>query len=86
MLHHFRAMGPNTLRIVLVGIADKKDDASSSTNEMYLDCEAFLATHRTISPEVFKSISTCKSTHEVWTKLEDICGGSNLDEDGIMMK
>ena len=86
MLHHFRAMGPNTLRIVLVGIADKKDDASSSTNEMYLDCEAFLAIHRTISPEVFKSISTCKSAHEVWTKLEDIYGGSNLDEDGIMMK
>ncbi|KAE8812157.1 hypothetical protein D1007_11002 [Hordeum vulgare] len=79
-------MGPNTLRIVLVGIADKKDDASSSTNEMYLDCEAFLAIHRTISPEVFKSISTCKSAHEVWTKLEDIYGGSNLDEDGIMMK
>ncbi|KAE8773534.1 hypothetical protein D1007_54222 [Hordeum vulgare] len=79
-------MGPNTLRIVLVGIADKKDDASSSTNEMYLDCEAFLAIHRTISPEVFKSISTCKSAHEVWTKLEDIYGGSNLDEDDIMMK
>ncbi|KAE8805933.1 hypothetical protein D1007_17938 [Hordeum vulgare] len=79
-------MGPNTLRIVLVGIADKKDDASSSTNEMYLDCEAFLAIHQTISPEVFKSISTCKSAHEVWTKLEDIYGGSNLDEDGIMMK
>ncbi|KAE8790499.1 hypothetical protein D1007_35154 [Hordeum vulgare] len=79
-------MGPNTLRIVFVGIADKKDDASSSTNEMYLDCEAFLAIHRTISPEVFKSISTCKSAHEVWTKLEDIYGGSNLDEDGIMMK
>ncbi|KAE8767765.1 hypothetical protein D1007_60870 [Hordeum vulgare] len=79
-------MGPNTLRIVLVGIADKKDDASSSTNEMYLDCEAFLAIHRTISPEVFKYISTCKSAHEVWTKLEDIYGGSNLDEDGIMMK
>ncbi|KAE8792557.1 hypothetical protein D1007_32855 [Hordeum vulgare] len=79
-------MGQNTLRIVLVGIADKKDDASSSTNEMYLDCEAFLANHQTISPEVFKSISTCKSAHEVWTKLEDIYGGSNLDEDGIMMK
>ncbi|KAE8786284.1 hypothetical protein D1007_39890 [Hordeum vulgare] len=79
-------MGPNTLRIVLDGIADKKDDASSSTNEMYLGCEAFLAIHRTISPEVFKSISTCKSAHEVWTKLEDIYGGSNLDEDGIMMK
>ncbi|KAE8790474.1 hypothetical protein D1007_35245 [Hordeum vulgare] len=79
-------MGPNTLRIVLVGIADKMDDASSSTNEMYLDCDAFLAIHGTISPEVFKSISTCKSAHEVWTKLEDIYGGSNLDEDGIMMK
>ena len=86
MLHHFRAMGPNTLRIVLVGIADKKDDASSSTNEMYLDCEAFLAIHRTISPEVFKSISTCKSAHEVWTKLENLYGVSNLDEDDIMMK
>ncbi|KAE8809844.1 hypothetical protein D1007_13430 [Hordeum vulgare] len=68
------------------GIADKRDDASLSTNEMYLDCEAFLAIHRTISPEAFKSISTCKSAHEVWTKLEDIYGGSNLDEDGIMMK
>ncbi|KAE8790449.1 hypothetical protein D1007_35219 [Hordeum vulgare] len=78
-------MGLNTLGIVLVGIADKKDDASSSTNEMYLDCEAFLAIHRTISREVFKSISTCKSAHEVWTKLEDIYGGSNLDEDDIMM-
>ncbi|KAE8787546.1 hypothetical protein D1007_38483 [Hordeum vulgare] len=79
-------MVPNTLRIVLVGISDKKDDAYSSTNEMYLDCEAFLAIHRAISPEVFKSISTCKSAHEVWIKLEYIYGGSNLDEDGIMMK
>ncbi|KAE8808886.1 hypothetical protein D1007_14639 [Hordeum vulgare] len=85
-LLHGRLRCPHVGRGSLVGIADKKDNASSSTNEMYLDCEAFLAIHQTISPEVFKSISTCKSAHEVWTKLEDIYGGSNLDEDGIMMK
>ncbi|KAE8788854.1 hypothetical protein D1007_37040 [Hordeum vulgare] len=79
-------MGPNALRIILVGIAFAKDDPSPSIDDMYLDCEASLAIHQTISPEVFKSISTCKLAHEVWTKLEDIYGGSNLDEDNIMLK
>ena len=86
MLCHLQDMGPNALRIVLVGIAFAKDDPSPSIDDMYLDCEASLAIHQTISPEVFKSISTCKSAHEVWTKLEDIYGGSNLDEDNIMLK
>ncbi|KAE8771044.1 hypothetical protein D1007_57108 [Hordeum vulgare] len=79
-------MGPNALQIVLVGIAAAKDDPSPSIYDMYLDCEASLAIHQTIKPEVFKSISTCKSAHEVWTKLEDIYGGSNLNEDNIMLK
>jgi hypothetical protein len=35
---------------------------------------------------VFKEISTCKSAHEAWTKLEDIYGGSNLDEDNILFR
>ena len=35
---------------------------------------------------MFKEISTCKSAHEAWTKLEDIYGGSNLDEDNILFR
>ena len=84
MLCHFRAMGPNALRIVLVGISNAKDGPSPSFEDMYLDCDASLAIHQTITIEVFKAISTCKSAHEAWTKLEDIYGGSNLDEDNIL--
>ena len=39
---------------------------------------------RSISLEVFESIMTCASAHEMWTKLEEIYGGSNLDEDSIL--
>src|SRR3990170_7231232 len=84
MLCRFRAMGPNALRIVLVGISITKDGPSPSFEDMYLDCDTSLAIHQTITVEVFKEISTCKSAHEAWTKLEDIYGGSNLDEDNIL--
>ena len=84
MLCHFRAMGPNVPRIVVVGISIAKDGLSPSLEDMLLDCEASLVIHQTITFEVFKSISTCKSAHEAWTKLEDIYGGSNLDEDNIL--
>ena len=30
------------------------------------------------------AVTTCKSADETWTKLEDIYGGSNLDEDNIL--
>ena len=48
---------------------------------MHLDSQVLSAIHQAISFEVFKEILTCKSAHEAWTKLEDIYGGSNLDED-----
>ena len=48
---------------------------------MHLDSQVLCAIHQAISFEVFKEISTCKSAYETWTKLEDIYGGSNLDED-----
>ena len=33
---------------------------------------------RFISLEVFESIMTCVTAHDMWTKLEEIYGGSNL--------
>ena len=40
MLCHFRAMGPNALRIVVVGNSNLKDGQSPSLDDMHLDCEA----------------------------------------------
>ena len=81
MLCHFRAMGQNALGIVLVGISIAKGGPSPSIDDMLLDCEVSLAIPQTVTFEVFKSISACKSVHEAWTKLDEIYGGSNLDED-----
>src|SRR3990170_2613937 len=84
MLCHFRAMGPNALRIVVVGNSNLKDGQSPSLDDMHLDCEALSVIHQAITFEVFKSISSCSLAHEAWTKIEDIYGGSNLDEDNIL--
>ena len=86
MLCHFRAMGPNALRIVVVGDSNIKDGQSPSLEDMHLDSQSLSAIHQAISFEVFKEILTCKSAHEAWTKLEDIYGGSNLDEDNIIFE
>ena len=86
MLCHFRAMGPNALRIVVVGDSNLKDGQSPSLEDMHLDSQVLSAIHQAISFEVFKEILTCKSAHEAWTKLEDIYGGSNLDEDNILFR
>ena len=84
MFCRFWGMGPNALRIVLVRISIAKGGPSPSLEDMILYCEASLGIHKTISSKVFKSTSTYKSAHEAWTKLEDIYGGSNLDEDNIL--
>ena len=78
MLCHFRAMGPNALRIVVVGDSNLKDGHSPSLEDMHLDSEALSVIHQAITFEVFKSISTCSLAHEAWTKLEVTYGGSNL--------
>ena len=84
MLCHFRAMGPNALRIVVVGNSNLKDGQSPSLDDMHLDCEALSVIHQAITFEVFKSISSCSLAHDAWTKIEDIYGGSNLHEDNIL--
>lgn len=84
MLCHFRAMGPNALRIVVVGNSNIKDGQSPSLDDMHLDCEALSFIHQAITFEVFKSISSCSLAHDAWTKIEDIYGGSNLHEDNIL--
>ena len=84
MLCHFRDMGPNALRIVVVGDSNLKDGQSPSLEDMHLDSQVLSAIHQAISFEVFKEISTCKSAQEAWTRLEDIYGGSNLDEENIL--
>ena len=84
MLCHFRAMGPNALRIVVVGNSNLKDGQSPSLDDMHLDCEALSFIHQAITFEVFKSISSCSLAHDAWTKIEDIYGGSNLHEDNIL--
>ena len=80
MFCRFWGMGPNALRIVLIGISIAKDGHSPSIEDMYLDCDTSLVIHQALTFEVFKAVTTCKSAHETWTKLEDIYGGSNLDE------
>ena len=86
MLCHFRAMGPNALQIVVVGNSNLKDGQSPSLDDMHLDCETLSVIHQAITFEVFKSISSCSLAHEAWTKIEDIYGGSNLDEDNIIFE
>ena len=71
------------IRIVLVGASPWKDELFPSIKEnddMLCGYGAKNALIRSISLEVFESIMTCASAHEMWTKLEEIYGGSNLDE------
>ena len=80
MLCHFRAMGPNVLRIVTNGVNIAKDCLSPSHKDMYVDSDALVAIHQAITFNVFKSISMCETAHETWTKLDDVYGGTHLDE------
>ena len=81
MLCHFRTTGPNFVRIVLVGASPWKDELFPSIKEnddILCGYGAKNALIRSISLEVFESIMTCASAHEMWTKLEEIYGGFNL--------
>ena len=81
MLCHFRTMGPNFVRIVLVGASPWKDDlfpTNEENDDMLCGYGAKNAIIRSISLEVFELIMTCVMAHEMWTKLEEIYGGSNL--------
>ena len=81
MLCHFRTMGPCFVRIVLVGASPWKDDlfpTSEENDDMLCGYSAKNAIIRFISLEVFESIMTCVTAHDMWTKLEEIYGGSNL--------
>ena len=69
---------------VVIGDSNLKYGQSPSLEDMHLDSQVLSAIHQAISFKLFKEILTCKSAHEVWTKLEDIYGGSNLDEDNIL--
>ena len=69
MLCHFRAMGSNAFRIVVVGNSNLKDGQSPSLDDMHLDCEALSVIHQAITFEVFKSILSCSLAHEAWTKI-----------------
>ena len=83
MLCHFRTMGPNVLRIVTIGAHIAKDCLSPSLEDMHIDSDALVAIHQAITFDVFKSILMCKTAHEAWTKLDDVYGGSYLDEANI---
>ena len=81
MLCHFRTMGPCFVRIVLVGASPWKDDlfpTSEENDDMLCGYGSKNAIIRFISLEVFESIMTCVTAHDMWTKLEEIYGGSNL--------
>ena len=81
MLCHFRAMGPNFVRIIIVGVSPWKDDlfpTLKAHNDMLLGYDAKNVIMRSITHEVFESIRTYGSAHEMWTKLEEVYGGSNL--------
>ena len=72
MLCHFWAMGPNFVRIVLVGASPWKDELFPSIKEnddMLCGYGAKNAIIRFISLEVFESIMTCVTAHDMWTKL-----------------
>ena len=83
MLCHFRAMGPNFVRIIIVGASPWKDDLFPTLeehNDMLRGYDAKNVIMRSITHEVFESIRTYGSAHEMWTKLEEVYGGSNLVE------
>ena len=83
MVCHFWAVGPNFVRIIIVGASPWKDDLFPTLKEnddMLLGYDAKNVIMRSITHEVFESIMTYGSAHEMWTKLEEIYGGSNLVE------
>ena len=83
MICHFRTMGPNVLRIVIIGAHIAEDCLSPSLEDMHIDSDALVAIHQAISFDVSKSILMCKTAHEAWTKLDVVYGGSYLDETNI---
>ena len=83
MLSHFRAMGPNFVQIIIKGASPWKDHLFPTLeehNDTLLGYDAKNVIMRSITHEVFESIMTYGSAHEMWTKLEEIYGGSNIVE------
>src|SRR3990170_3173480 len=89
MLCHFRAMGPNIVRIVLVGLHPWKNDLCPSIDEnedRHLGYDAKNSIVQAITYEVFKSIMYLETAHEIWTKLEEIYYGLNLIEGDLHLE
>ena len=84
MLRHFQTMGPNVLRIVIIGAHIAKDCLSPSIEDMHIDSDVLVEIHQAITFDVFKSILMCKIAHEAWTILGVVYGGSYLDEENIL--
>ena len=56
---------------------------SPSLEDMHNDSDALVSIHQAITFDVFNSILMCKTTHEAWTKLDGVYGGSYLEEANI---
>ena len=87
----FRTLCPNIEQFLDVGFSPPMDPQNLSLEEeKNLDLEAkvsneFILTLSSIV-YVFLMVTKCKSSHEIWTKLEETFGGSNLHDDSLSLE
>src|SRR5664279_5481644 len=84
MLNLFRDMGPNIERIVDMGFSPPKDPQKLSLEDeenSYLNALVSNAIIYVLSDVVIESIMPFRNAHELWTKLQEKYGVSNIVED-----
>ena len=84
MLSIFRSMDPNIERIVDMGFSRPMDSENLSLEDeknLYLEAQAFNVIINSLSNVVISSIAPFRSTHVLWTKLQDKYDASNIIED-----
>ena len=82
MLCNLRTLCPNIEQFLDVGFSPPMDPQNLSLeDEKNLHLEALVYNkflhHLSFQIYVFLNVSKCKSSHEMWTKLEEKYGGSN---------
>ena len=82
MLNLFRDISPNIERILDMVFPPPKDSQKLSLEEIsYLDSLVSNAIVHVLSDVVIGSIMPYWNAHDLWTKLQDKYGKSNIDED-----
>ena len=84
MLNYFRVMDPHTEQFVEMGFSPPKDPQNPTLEEeknLSLDSLATNAFFLLVSLVVIRSIMPLQNAHDLWTKLQEKYGVSNIVED-----